>query len=99
MRADLLDVIAVIVNPIRWESRVRLFNDFVWHVPEDGMRLTIVECAYGCDHGRSTMPPANMVRVRAQLRWNKENLINISIGRLPHDWNLRLGGVCQRQRR
>ena len=45
MRADLLDVVAVIANPIRWESRVRLFKDFVRHMQESGVRLTIVECA------------------------------------------------------
>jgi hypothetical protein len=55
---------------------------------ESGVRLTLVECAYGerphelgaCHHHRH-------VPVRARtLAWNKESLINIGIQRLPDDW-------------
>jgi hypothetical protein len=88
MRADLLDVIAVYANPIRWRSRLRLFGAFERHMLDSGVRLTTIECAYGerpfelPDH-----PRINRVRVRARtLLWVKECLINLAIQRLPEAW-------------
>jgi hypothetical protein len=89
MRSDLLDVIAVISNPIKWKSRVRLFNDFVEHMRFSGVRLTAVECAHGDrPYQIGDISFANMVRVRTNAfgTWNKENLINIGMSRLPDDW-------------
>lgn len=88
MRSDLLDVIAVYANPVRWRSRLRLFHQFEAHMIESGVRLTTIECAFGerpfeLPHREGV----NRVRVRAHsLCWTKENLINLAIQRLPHDW-------------
>lgn len=88
MRADLLDVVAVYANPIRWKSRYRLFEDFERHMMDSGVRLTTIECAHGeRPFELAEDPRVNRVRVRAQtLLWNKENLINLAIARLPEDW-------------
>lgn len=88
MRSDLLDVVAVYANPIRWQNRKACHDAFEQHMLNSGVRLTTVECAYGerpwelPDH-----PHINRVRVRSKtLVWNKECLTNIGITRLPHDW-------------
>lgn len=89
MRAEVLDVILVYSNPLGLRSRRRLFHLAERHMLDSGVRLTRIECAYG------TLPfeleprsDAGLVRVRAKtLVWNKENLINVAIKRLPSDWH------------
>ncbi len=55
---------------------------------ESGVRLTTVECAYGeRDYELGDHSQIRRVRVRANsLVWNKENLLNLGIQRLPEDW-------------
>ena len=88
MRADLLHVVTAIANPIRWESRIRLYREFERHMLESGVHLTTVECAYGDrPFELAGDPRVNHVAVRARsLVWTKENLLNIGISRLPQDW-------------
>lgn len=88
MRADLLHVVTAIANPLRWRSRIRLFRDFAAHMLDSGVRLTVVECAYGDRaHELADTPHATHVPVRARtLVWTKENLLNIGIAHLPEDW-------------
>ena len=88
MRADLLHVVTVVANPVRWESRLRLYRDFERHMLHSGVRLTTVECAYGeRPFEIAAREGVNVVQVRAKtLVWNKENLINLGISRLPADW-------------
>lgn len=88
MHSELLDVVAVYANPMRWRNRAYTHAIFEQQMLDSGVRLTTVECAYGerpfelPDH-----PHINRVRVRAKtLVWNKECLINIGITRLPADW-------------
>lgn len=86
--ADKLHVVAVVANPIRWCSRMRLYREFEEHMLKSGVSLTVVECAYG---ERPFEVPdtagVNVVRVRSKtLVWNKENLINIGVSRLPDNW-------------
>ncbi len=85
MKNDLLNVVAVYSNPIRWENRRKRHHEFEEHMLDSGVRLTTVECAFGerpfeleeRDH-------VHRVRVRAKtLAWNKECLINIGISRIP----------------
>jgi len=88
MRADLLNVVTVVANPVGWSSRIRLYRDFEQHMLSSGVRLTTVECAYGKRpfelDGNSNI---NHVPVRAKtLVWTKENLINLGISRLPENW-------------
>jgi hypothetical protein len=88
MDASLLHVVTCIANPIRWRSRISLYRDFERHMLESGVRLTIVECAYGDrPYELAGTAGVNHVPVRSRtLVWNKENLINIGISRLPQDW-------------
>jgi len=88
MRPDLLHVVAVVANPIRWESRLRLYREFERHMLDSGVNLTVVECAYGERPWEIEQKAGvNLVQVRSKtLVWNKENLINIGFSRLPHDW-------------
>jgi len=83
MRNDLLHVVTAVANPIRWESRIRLYRDFERHMLDSGVHLTVVECAYGerpflC----AGTPGVNHVPVRSKtLVWTKENLLNLGIAR------------------
>ncbi len=81
----LLDVIGVYSNPIRWESRLRLFREFEERMLHTrGVRFTAIECVYG---DRPYELPCCRVHVRQrEMLWNKENLINIAMTRLPDDW-------------
>ncbi len=83
-----LHVVTAIANPIRWESRLRLYRDFEQHMLDSGARLTVVECAYGeRPFELAGNPHVRHVPVRAKtLVWNKENLLNLGIARLPDDW-------------
>ena len=87
MQADLLHVIAIVSNPLRWQSRLRLFRQFAQHMIASGVQLTTVECALG--NRPFEIPPmhgVNQVHVRHKtLCWHKESLINIGIQRLPVD--------------
>lgn len=89
MNPDLLHVVTAYSNPLRWRSRFDLFNAFARHMSESGVRLHVVECAYsdrpfelgdlGCHY--------HHIGVRARdMIWNKENLLNIGLSRLPPDW-------------
>ena len=87
MRADLLHVVTCIANPLRWKSRIACYHDFARHMAESGVHLTVVECAYGERPFELAADGVNHVAVRAKtLVWNKENLLNIGISRLPGDW-------------
>jgi hypothetical protein len=85
MRADLLHVIAAVANPIRWNSRIRLARDFIAHMLDSGVHVTIVECAYGDrPFDLAEVAGINHVGVRAKtLLWNKECLLNLGMARTP----------------
>jgi hypothetical protein len=84
MRNDLLHVVTAVANPIRWDSRIRLYREFERHMLDSGVRLTVVECAYGERPFQCAgTPGVNHVPVRARtLVWTKENLLNLGIGRI-----------------
>jgi hypothetical protein len=88
MTPDLLHVVTAIANPIRWESRLRLARAFISHMLDSGVRLTVVECAFGeRPHALADVGGINHVPVRARtLVWTKENLVNIGLARQPQDW-------------
>lgn len=83
-----LDVVAIISNPRRFESRYHLHRRFADYIKASGARLTVVELAYGERPFEVTEPLCERhIRVRnAHELWHKENLINIGISRLPEDW-------------
>ena len=88
MRADLLHVIAVRENPRRFATPDRLYLDFEQHMLDSGVRLTVVECAFGeRPFVLEDRPHINHVGVRARtMLWHKECLINLGVRHLPRDW-------------
>lgn len=88
MRSDLLHVVTVYFNPMRWESRIRLYKEFESHMLDSGVKLTSIECQLGERPYEivGTNPNVNFIGVRSStILWNKENLLNIAISRLPDD--------------
>lgn len=85
-----LDVVAVISNPVRYRSRYDLYRQFERMVLDAGARLTTVELAYGDRPfeivGHDPRTAYHGLRTKHEL-WHKENLINLGISRLPHDWS------------
>jgi hypothetical protein len=83
----ILDVVAVISNPVRYKSRYNLYRAWEKTIWDAGARLTTVELAYGHRPFEITEPNnCRHVQVRSQHElWHKENLINIGISRLPAD--------------
>ena len=83
-----LDVVAVISNPVRYRSRYDLYRAFERHVIASGARLTTVELAYG-DRPFEVTTAGNPRHVQFRSRhelWHKENLVNLGVQRLPSDW-------------
>jgi hypothetical protein len=81
-------VIAVITNPERFKTRPRLFKEFMARMDRYGVKLYIVEGAFG-DRNYEITDPKNPRHIRVQTDseiWHKENLINIGISRLPPNW-------------
>lgn len=87
-----LHVVAVISNPLRFASRIRLYRDFAKRVREAGAILHTVELAYGrrpfeladCEHAHHIY----QYRSHEEL-WHKESLIQVGIQRLAlnyPDW-------------
>ena len=102
MGADLSKfwVVAVISNPVRFDSRVKLFERFKKYMERYNVNLCVVELAYGdrpysiaqsqYEEPRCIVSGNEKTRV-IQLRtwdeiWHKENMINVGISRLPSDW-------------
>jgi hypothetical protein len=87
MKPELLHVVTCIFNPLRWESRMRLYATFERHMLSSGVRLTTVECQLGEREFVLDHPDVHHVRVRNHsLLFNKENLLALGIQRLPPDW-------------
>lgn len=88
MRPELLNVVAVISNPVRFNSRYRLFKKFEEKMLKSGVNLYVVETQQG---DRPFQVTDSFDRKHIQLRtydelWIKENMINIGVSRLPKDW-------------
>jgi hypothetical protein len=83
-KASDLHVISVISNPVRYESRIRLFKEFIHHMEASGVTLHVVEAVH-----RNRQPSIhykNKINVRADDEiWLKENLINIGARQVPAD--------------
>jgi hypothetical protein len=85
MRADLLDVIAVRANPIRWAVPDRIARDWITSMLDQGVRLTIGEVQYGeRPFAFAGIPHVNHFGFRARtMCWSKENVVNLCLTRLP----------------
>ncbi len=87
MSPDLLHVIAVRVNPLRWQTPDMIYRAWVEHMLASGVALTVIECQFGERPFVHQDPRVNHIGVRARTQvWSKENLINLAIARLPADW-------------
>lgn len=77
-------VIAVCSNPVRYQTRWKLFKQFEQHMATLGAKLLIVEQAYGARQFQLTSPNNDLhVQIRTDHElWHKENMINIGLHRL-----------------
>jgi hypothetical protein len=84
MHANLLDVVTTRANPIRWATPDKIYAQWVEHMLDSGVRLTVAEVAYGERPFTADLPHVNHIKLRAKTWcWSKENAINIAISRLP----------------
>lgn len=83
---DVLDVILVCSNTRRYESRYRLFKKIYNEIKSvPNVRVTVVEMAFG--ERPHMLGSTNDILLRnPDELWHKEQMINIGISRLPHDW-------------
>ena len=88
MPNEKLYVIAVISNPIGYESRYRLYRNFEKHMHESGAELITVEMAFQDKPFEITEENnPNHIQLRTDhILWHKENMINIGISKLPSDY-------------
>ena len=71
-------------NPLYWTQPHRNWEKFAEGMLSAGVKLTVVECAYGEEDFRCILEGVRHIGVRARTRaWNKENLLNIGIQRTP----------------
>lgn len=84
-------VISVCSNPVRYQRRWNLFKEFEQHMHDLGVKLIVVEQAFGRREFQLTErdhPMHLQVRTEDEL-WHKENMINIGIQylcQLDPDW-------------
>lgn len=92
-----LHVISVVSNPLNWNSRAYLFRKFIEDVLKTKQNLVdysveihVVECLYAAQTTCLTedlLKSIHYIPVSSDsVIWNKENLINIAISKLPSDW-------------
>lgn len=70
---------------MQWASRIRLAKQFIQHMLESGVDLTVVETAYG-DHPFELVgiPGIHHIETRAKtMVWQKESALNVGIRSLP----------------
>jgi hypothetical protein len=87
---DILDVILVVSNPVRYASRNELFKNTLDHISShENVRVSVVELALG-RRPWEIVDPSNprhlALRSYEEGVWHKENMINLGIQRLPSDW-------------
>jgi hypothetical protein len=83
-----LHVVTCVSNPVRYQSRYRLYRDFARHMRASGVLLYTAECAFGARPFEATdaaNPRHLQLRTGCEM-WHKENLLNLMIARLPSDW-------------
>ena len=88
LQKDKFHVIAVISNPMRFDRRYDLFNKFRKHMEASSVNLWVTELQNGvrpfvCTDSAN---PRHLQLRSSQVLWHKENMINLTIQRLPSDW-------------
>jgi virulence-associated protein VapD len=101
MRSDnTLHVIGVISNPVRHQSRIRLFREWYKAMSETpNVKVYVVELAYGdrnFEITESENPQHLQLRTQTMGEsWHKENLINLGVKHLlPHNWRYLCWSDC-----
>lgn len=86
--SEQLHVLAVISNPMRFESRVRLYKEFEYRMLQHGVTLWTCEVAYGDRPFEATSPdnPQHLQLRTFHELWHKENMANLLLERLPQNW-------------
>ncbi len=85
---ETLYVVACVANPLRWASRAALARLSIadW-LGEAQVHVTLVECAYGSRRFEfADLASDRVAHVAARattMVWNKENLLNLGVARLP----------------
>ncbi len=87
-QSQLLHVISVVSNPVGYNQRYKLYEQFVSHMRTfKNVHLVTVELALGERAFETTARGDSNFRFRTwDELWHKENLINLGIARLPEDW-------------
>lgn len=86
-----LYVIGVCSNPVRFKSRIELYNRFRQHMKDSGVKLITVEIAFGnrpFEVTKSDDIHDLQLRSESEL-WHKENMVNLGIQYLSQiypDW-------------
>ena len=83
-----LHVVTCVSNPLRFQSRYRLYRDFAKHMRDSGVELYTAECAFSerpFEVTEAGNPRHLQLRTTSEI-WHKENLLNLMIARLPSDW-------------
>lgn len=84
MSTERLHVITARYNPMRWKATERHFHEWVQHMLDSGVVLTVCELQYGDRPFICELPHVNHVGVRSDSWcWNKENLLNLALQTLP----------------
>lgn len=87
MQNNLMHVLLVIDNPIRYSSRYRLYFRCLADLIAQGVQITVVECQQGDRPFQCAVDGINFVGVRSKtVLWTKENLQNIGVRHLPQGW-------------
>jgi hypothetical protein len=89
MQDTTLYVIAVVSNPIGYDSRTRLFKEFAERIEgTPGVQLVRVELvSSGKDFQLTDANNSFHIQLRSDhVVWYKENMINVAIRKLPVDW-------------
>lgn len=83
-----LYVVTAISNPVRYQSRYRLYEKFSKMCADAGAELYTVEVAFGNRPHIITVPDNKRhIQLRTWTEiWHKENMLNLGIQRLPHGW-------------
>lgn len=82
-----LFAVTCISNPVRYESRYRLYRDFAQRMEDAGVILYTVEMAFADrPHEVTSWDHPRHIQLRSNHElWHKENMLNIGISRMPVD--------------
>lgn len=85
---ETLHVAVAYSNPLRWNSRRRLMNDFRQHMSTfPNVRLHVGELAYGDRPHEVTGEHAGDVQLRTHsVLFHKENILNRVVATFPENW-------------